>query len=90
MSAQTNEEIQINMVTKAWSDPTYKNELEKDPTGLCRREGMKFNGEITMGKGKIEENIFYLPPAPSATDAMSAIEVQEQASELIRSDKEMF
>jgi hypothetical protein len=90
MTTETNEDIQIKMVTKAWSDSRYKSELEHDPTGVCRREGMKFEGTMTMGEGKIQDNIFYLPPAPTDAGKMSSTQVQEQASQLVREDKEMF
>jgi hypothetical protein len=87
---EKNKQIQISMLAKAWSDPNFKARLEKDPTTVCREEGMDFSGEMRISDREASPNVFYLPPPPSGSGGMSTIEVEKAASEVIAADKEMF
>lgn len=98
MSTERNKELQIKMLAKAWSDPNFKEELLRDPTGVCRREGMEFEGEMRVSATIASANDFYLPPGPLppekpnelASDPIPIIHYEKKASEIIAADKEMF
>lgn len=80
-TALSRTEIEEKIITRAWQDVSFKQELLNNPRAAFEKEGITLpeSIEITVFEEKNNTLYFVLPTQPSTTDELSEAELEAVA-----------
>lgn len=80
-TAMTKKELEEKLITKAWQDSSFKQELLSNPKLALEKEGISLPASIEIRVVEENANVFYLviPTQPNSAEELSESELEAVA-----------
>ena len=84
-NGMTRKEIEENLITKAWKDSSFKQNLIADPRSVLEAEGIDLPKNIEVRVVEESADVFYLviPSQPNGVEELSEEELEAIAGGLV-------
>jgi hypothetical protein len=89
LTKEQQKKITSRVISKAWTDPSYKEKLIADPKGTLEAEGIQVNSNFVVVSNTKDKRYFVIPAMPDLRN-ISDKDIENKAAMMLDDQIEMF